>query len=336
MSQALDRKLDPASQVAVEQPLAGTIVERTTDGIAPSERLSYWRDSVLRRMEPIRAVAQDRPFQGRLRRVIGVDGELIEHASDAILAVRTAQRCRADGCDDISIDLMINCVTAKLDHGGERHVRAGDLCIVDYARPAQVVRSRHRALGLILPRARVREVLGDDLSALAGRRLPARGIGALLRSHMRLTFEEAPNLAPEQRAAAITAAVEMALVALAAENRACADVEQHGEGFYHAARRLIDRDCANPDLTPEVVAMALGCSRASLYRAFFRRGESVAAIIWATRLEQAWRMLTSSSDLGRPVSEIAFRSGFLDQATFNRMFKRRYGRTPREAREQAS
>ena len=196
MSQALDRKLDPASQAVAEQSVAGTIVERTTDGIAPPERLSYWRDAVLRRMEPVRALAEDRPFQGRLRRVIGVDGELIEHASDALLAVRTAQRCQADGRDDISIDLMINCVTAKLDHGGERNVRAGDLCIVDYARPAQVVRSRHRALGLILPRARVREVLGDDLSALAGRRLPVRGIGALLRSHMRLTFEEAPIFPP--------------------------------------------------------------------------------------------------------------------------------------------
>jgi AraC-like DNA-binding protein len=46
-------------------------------------------------------------------------------------------------------------------------------------------------------------------------------------------------------------------------------------------------------------------------------------------------MLTSLSDLGRPVSEIAFRGGFLDQATFNCMFKRRYGLTPRAARERA-
>ena len=81
--------------------------------------------------------------------------------------------------------------------------------------------------------------------------------------------------------------------------------------------------------------MSLGCSRASLYRAFFRRGESVAAVIWATRIDLAWRMLTSMSHLGLLVSEIAFRSGFVDQPTFNRMFKRRYGIAPREARERA-
>jgi len=335
LSQAPDQCLDPASHVAAEGRTAGTIVELTTDGVAPVERLSYWRDAVLRRMEPVKALGEDRPFQGRLRRIIGRDGELIEHASDAVLAVRSPQRCRVDACDDISIDLMLGCTTANLDHGGQRSVRTGDLFVVDYARPVQVARSRHRALGLILSRQRVREVLGDDLSALAGRRLPARGIGALLQSHMRLTLDEAPRMSSAQRMVAIAAAIDMALAALAAEICPSADVEQQGDGFYHAARRMIEQDCASPDLTPDVVAMSLGCSRATLYRAFFRHGESVAAVIWAMRLDYAWRMLTSGNHLGLLVSEVAFRSGFVDQPTFNRMFKRRYGLTPGEARERA-
>jgi AraC-like DNA-binding protein len=313
--------------------MEGAVVELTTDGIASSERLSYWRDAVLRRMEPIRALGEDRPFRGRLRRIIGLDAELVEHASDAILAVRTSERCRTDECDDISIDLMLGCVTASLDHGGERRLRSGDLIVIDYARPIRVMRSTHRAVGLILSRRRVREVLGDDLSALTGRRLAARGIGALLQSHIRLTLDEASHLSSAERMAAIAAAVDMALAALQADQRGGADVEQCGDGFYHAARRLIDRDCASPDLTPDLVAISLGCSRASLYRVFFRRGESVAARIWATRLDHAWRILTSCTHLGLLVSEIAARSGFLEQSAFNRMFKRRFGLTPREARE---
>jgi AraC-like DNA-binding protein len=230
---------------------------------------------------------------------------------------------------------MLDCAAARLDHGGERSVQSGDLWIMDYARPIQVVRSRHRAVGLILPRRRVHDFIGADPGALIGRRLPARGIGALLQAHMRLTLDEAPHLSPEQRMVAVAAAVDMALVALAAESAGRADsaaAAQNGEGVYQAARVLIERDCANCDLTPDGVAIALGCSRASLYRAFFQYGETVAAIIWATRLEHAWRMLASSNCLGLRVSEVAVRCGFLDQATFNRMFKRRYGVTPREAR----
>lgn len=333
MSHAVDQRLDPASQVVTGRRDAGAIIELTTDGIAASERLSYWREAALRRMEPVRALQEDRPFRGRLRRIVGRDAELIEHATDAVLAVRTPQRCRADGCDDISIDLMLDCTSATLSHGGERRVRPGDLPIVDYSRPIEVVRSRHRTVGIILPRQRVHEIVGNDLSRLAGRRLPARGIGALLRQHMRLTFDEAPRFSPAERIVAVAATVDMALAALASEHQA--DIEQAGDGLHAAARRLIDRDCVNFDLTPDLVALSLRCSRASLYRAFSRRGESVAAVIWATRLEHAWRMLTSSSHVGLPVSEIALRSGILDQATFSRMFKRRYGLTPREARESA-
>ena len=333
--QSLDWTSHPAAGRGPTQAAPGMLLEWTTNGVAPAERLSYWREAVLRRMEPIRALAEDRPFQGRLTRIIGADGELIEHASDAILAVRSPQRCRADGCDDVTIDLMISCATADLDHCGVRRVRSGDLCVMDYGRPIEVVRSRHRALGVILSRQRVREVVGENLSALPGRRLPARRIGALLQSHMRLTLDEAPRLSPAQRTVAVGAAVAMALAALAAECGATPDVEQHGDGVYHAARRLIDRDCVDPALTPEMVALGLGCSRAS-HRVFLRHGESVAAAIWAMRLEHAWRMLTSSTHLGLLVSEIAFRSGFVDQSTFSRMFKRRYGSTPSEVRERVA
>jgi AraC-like DNA-binding protein len=311
---------------------AGTIVERTTDGIAASDRLAYWRESVLRRMEPVRALEEDRPFRGRLRRIIGLESELIEHATDAVFAERTSRRCRADGCDDISIDLMLACTSATLSHGGERRVRPGDLPILDYSQPVEVVRSRHRTVGIILPRRRVQEIVGNDLFRLAGRRLAARGIGVLLRQHMRLTLDEAPLMSPAERIVAIGAAVDMALAALAGEHHGSADVEEAAGGLHGAARQLIERDCANFDLTPDLVAMSLQCSRAALYRAFSRHGESVAAVIWATRLDRAWRMLTSGGHPGLPVSEIAVRSGFLDQATFSRMFKRRYGRTPREAR----
>jgi AraC-like DNA-binding protein len=310
-------------------------VELTTDGISAAERLSYWRDGVLRRMEPIKALADDRPFRGRLRRIIGREAELIEHASDAVLALRTPQRCRTDACDDITIDLMLDCGGAQLEHGGERSVHAGDLWIMDYARPIQVVRSRHRAVGLILSRRRVRDFIGADPGILIGRRLPARGISVLLQAHMRLTLDQAPHLSPEQRVVAIAAAVDMALAALAAESAGGAEVEHDREGVHQAARALIERDCGDPDLTPDSVAIALGCSRASLYRAFFGHGESVAAIIWATRLDHARRMLASSRHLGLRISEIAVQCGFLEQATFNRMFKRRYGVTPREAREEA-
>ena len=44
------------------------------------------------------------------------------------------------------------------------------------------------------------------------------------------------------------------------------------------------------------------------------------------------RMLVSAEGLGLLVSDIAQHCGFRELPTFTRMFKRRYGMTPREAR----
>ena len=124
----------------------------------------------------------------------------------------------------------------------------------------------------------------------------------------------------------------MALALLQATHAGLADPDRFAHGFHQAALGLIDAECGDPDLTPERIAVALGCSRASLYRAFAKQGESVAAAIWQARLERAHRMLTSPEGIGLLVSDIATLSGFREMPTFTRMFKRRYGLTPSDVR----
>lgn len=334
MSQSGHSVVDPASHPASHGP--GRLVELSTDGVPAAERLAFWRDGVLKRMEPTAASEARGPFRARLRR-ISVDGaELVEHISDSVVALRSAARRRIDGCDDISIDVMRHCQTASIDHRGERPLRPGDICVVDYAQPIEVRRSRHAAIGLILPRGRVREAMGGDVDSLAGSSLEARGMTAVLRHHLLTTLNEASFMSPQERVLAVSAAADMALSILQVSRFGTADSEQFSDGFYRAARRLIDRQCTNADLTPERVAVALGCSRASLYRMFARRGESVAATIWSTRIERAWRMLTLADGAGLLISDIALRCGFRELPTFTRMFKRRFGMTPSEAREVAA
>jgi AraC-like DNA-binding protein len=172
----------------------------------------------------------------------------------------------------------------------------------------------------------------DDVAALAGARLVARGMTAVLRHHLLTTLNEASFMSLSERTLAVNAAADMALAILQAGRFGMADGEQFSEGFYRAAHRLIDRHCANADLTAERVAAALGCSRASLYRIFARHGESVAATIWSARIERARSMLVSAEGVGMLVSDVAQHCGFRELPTFTRMFKRRFGTTPRAAR----
>jgi AraC-like DNA-binding protein len=308
----------------------GRLVDLTTDGVAARERIDYWRDAVLRRTRP-ELPERGQPFQAHLRRIVLAEVELIEHAAGAVVSGRSPGRTRFDGGDDIALEL-IRYGASNLTHNGEHRLRSGDLCLVDYARPFKTVLTRHRASGVVLSRRRVREVLGDDLSALAGRRVPARGLAAVLRAHMTTTLDEAPHMTPEDRVIATNAAAEMALAILQAGRFGAADPEQFGAGLYQAARAVIERACADPELSPDRIAHAVGCSRATLYRLFARRDQSVAAAVWQARLEHARRLLCSAEGIAVPVSDVAMLSGFTDMPTFTRMFKRRYGKTPREAR----
>ena len=316
--------------VQASQPY-GRLVDLTTDGVADGERLDFWREVVLRRTRPEQP-EQGLPFRARLRRIVLDDVELIEHASDPVTSSRSPARTRFDGGDDIALEL-IRSGTSQLTHNGEHRLSRGNLYLVDYARPFQTVLSEHRASGIVLSRRRVREVLGNDLSALAGHRLPARGLAAVLRAHMTATLDEAPHMTEHERVIATGTAAEMALALLQAGRFGAVDADQFGEGLYRAACTVIERACPDPDLSPDRIAFAIGCSRATLYRLFARRDRTVAMAVWQSRLEHARRMLRSASSIGIPVGDIALESGFTDLASFSRMFKRRYGATPSEMRD---
>lgn len=338
MSQMLGDSRDAASRAPPDLSALppGTVIERNTDGVPPVERLAYWREAVLKRMEPVELLtAEGRPFRGRLVRVVGRDVEFACHSSDAIRARRDAARCAADDCDDISVSFMLSGGSESTRNVGEQRIASGDVYFVDYARPVHMLRSRHSDASLIISRRRVAEVLGGDASRLGGVRLPRRGIAALLTGHVRRLTEELPHLALEHRAVAISVAMEMALATLQQAREGMADADRFGRGLYRSARLVIERDCVNPGLTPAAVAIAVGCSRATLYRLFAAHGESVAAAIWAARLAHAAVLIASPGETHLGIGEIAFRSGFLDQPTFSRMFKRRYGMTARDARETA-
>jgi AraC-like DNA-binding protein len=141
-------------------------------------------------------------------------------------------------------------------------------------------------------------------------------------------------LSASLRMLAMRAASELALATL---QDACGaggnDPGDFADGLYLGARETIDRCCVDPRFDVARLAAIMGCSRAQLYRLFHAREQGIAATIWSARLQRARRMLCARQYLALSIAEVALRSGFLDASTFSRMFRHRYGMSPRDTRE---
>lgn len=92
------------------------------------------------------------------------------------------------------------------------------------------------------------------------------------------------------------------------------------------AEDVVLRNLANPDLTPDAIADACGISKRYLHELFADRNYTVSQFIREQRLRAA-RDALQMPDPG-PLSDVAYRFGFADQAQFSRLFKAMFGQTP--------
>ncbi|WP_374488873.1 helix-turn-helix domain-containing protein [Zoogloea sp.] len=95
------------------------------------------------------------------------------------------------------------------------------------------------------------------------------------------------------------------------------------------AHRLVERHLSDPDFGPQALAEGLHLSLRSVYALFRTQGTSPVAFIQHIRLEHCRRALTNPALATRSITEIALAHGFADSAHFSRLFKARYGVTPR-------
>ena len=99
-------------------------------------------------------------------------------------------------------------------------------------------------------------------------------------------------------------------------------------GRLAAACRFIRAHLGDEDLSPDRIAAAIGCSRATLYRLFADHPMTIAEYVRECRLQAA--MTTLSGRSGGSVSSVAARLGFTDPSTFSQAFRRRFGVSPRD------
>lgn len=257
----------------------------------------------------------------------GSDGHLFERSS------RTIAR---SGIDHFLIQL---CEEGGLTGAAERRDMAGtsgDICVFDLARSAKTASPDFRNTNLVVPRSLLAPLLGDP-DALHGLVLKAETPRAhLLGHHLHQLARQLPRLDMLEAEALVEPTVQLVAGCLGPSFDAR---ETAAKGIDHARlatiRTWIDRRLGDPDLGPDRICRHFGISRSALYRLFEPLG-GIAAHIRTRRLGRCFHDLAAPRHRSALVSEIAFRWGFTNEASFSRMFRDAYGMTPMEVRRTAA
>jgi AraC-like DNA-binding protein len=99
-----------------------------------------------------------------------------------------------------------------------------------------------------------------------------------------------------------------------------------------AVNRFIQRNLHRHDLSVADIALGTNISRAQLYRLFAAQDKSVHSTLREARLAKSLSYLQQPESSRLSIGAIAHASGFSDQAAFGKLFRQRFGMTPREAR----
>ncbi|MDB5720395.1 MAG: hypothetical protein JWP15_1013 [Alphaproteobacteria bacterium] len=231
-------------------------------------------------------------------------------------------------------DAMTAAVTlAGGSHGimGERsfRTRPGSVHLVDLSAPADFIAMASRVMIVVVPRG-VAEDTGLDVRALHGTVLES-GTSAMLAPHLIGLREAALELAADDAPRLGRTILDLIALAVAASGRETGQpIEMRQRTTMMMARHEIEQALGSPALSVQNLCRRLQISRTTLHRLFEEEG-GVSAYIRGRRLEAA-RLMLADPDNAEAIYYIAERLGFSDAAHLSRLFRERFGLSPRDYR----
>jgi len=266
------------------------------------------------------------------------DLQFVEMSSGST-AVRHAEAPKAASRKLFILQLQLEGCGIKRQCGRVAELTAGDftICDGDSARRFESEsRGFHRQLSIGIPKDLLRRYVGSPESALAARMCGARGPSGLASTTVRefwKRFREDPS--SMQGTSLTHALLEMIAAAYAGipQVRGCA----LSKAMDTRSRVLayIESHLHESDLGPQKIADAMGMSSRNLHYLFAEEDESAGRYILRRRLEESARLIATASLRGRTLTAIALDLGFDSATHFGRVFRARYGLTPRQYRLQA-
>lgn len=305
-------------------PHLATRVDVSTKDLQPADAFGWWRDTACYEWTPHQP-ERDSAFTAAATGIIARDAEFYRYRISALAGERSQAQLLSDGHANLSIGIVCSGTRGALSNGDQSvQARRGEVFVHDAGRPSQLAWSDGGGVHLMVRRHIAESIFGSSLPP------PSQMAAMIAASPLFAHWRRQMVMLDRLPAAASAADLGFALDQLASLTRFLLNqANPRPRPLRAAAMALIETNLANPRLSPRWLAGQLGCSRASLYRAFAQDG-GVAQIIADLRYAEAWRRLAGNR--GARVADVAVACGVFDTVNFSRAFRQRFGITPTDAR----
>lgn len=310
----------------------------STRDVHPRDRLAYWQDVACKTFVEIECytdagAAFDATIWSGQLADIGVS--LVE--TDQCDVYRQPQGIARGTSDAILLSLQLAGTATLAQDGREAQLSVNDFALYDTTHTyALRVAAGVRQLVLKLPRHELERRLGP-ISRYAARPVRANEpLGSFASGFLGLIPSRTDTLdhLPECAAGELSQQI-LDIVALALRNGTDLRTVQTSSREMSLARLkiVIEKHLADPALAPASAASMAGISVRYANELLAANGSSLERHILSRRLERCAEALADPCQRGLRIGDIAFGWGFADASHFGRLFRRRFGQTPRDYRK---
>jgi AraC-like DNA-binding protein len=248
---------------------------------------------------------------------------ILMHSRGTAFTMTRSPALVARGADQLLI-LLQGEGTVDTDCGARRgRLKAGDVAILDYARPFRSEATDYVNLVVHLTRAWVpAALLALEPHGLIFPR--QSGAARLIGAAMQEFYAQAGDLTINEAEAAVEGIVALTT---ACARATLGDEADHLKSRRKAALDYIDAHLGEKQLGPDEIAGAAALSRASLYRLLAAEG-GIRAVLLKRRLDAALRLMLEDHRAEHSLKAIARYCGFGGASQFSRAFRARFGAPP--------
>ena len=302
-----------------------------THDLPAEERFGTWRSAVHAHEAWLPEGADSSQFAAMVEAWTLGDVVLAVSRLPAICLARTPEMASRDGEDWISLAFQLSGTTVfTLDHGDVvRTVGAGEIIVFDMTRDFKSNTSVHEVITCGISRRAFLQA-SPEIPPHHGLLIDGRW-GRLLADYLLSLVRQLPEMSTEDASGLSKSLVHLLAACLKATSDAAAPaIGRQAANVRHLAETYIENNLSSQDLDPAAMCKALGISKAGLYRAFASSG-GVTSYIRSRRLEAIHVLLNDPRET-RSIGEIAYQYGFTSDAHFSRVFRQKFGFSPRDAR----